>query len=542
MTKDRSGVGRIPFTFRVGVTGHRTLEHPAELAAAVVAAFGRLREEIIPEPARAWLVPVVVSALAEGADRLVADAILDMRGARLEVALPLPPEDYLNDFKTEQSKAEFLRLLGKATEIWQAPPSSSRDEAYERAGLYIADRCDALIALWDGEPSRGRGGTGAIVEYARAGHVPLVRVSTKGGAGTMVYEPGPERTSVVQDAAHKLLRYDADHMPAKAYDAGIRAQRTELALEEPSGTDTFDRLRRLVADWLIPYFVRADSLALRLQRRFRRLTTGMFVMAAAAVVVVAVQVNFFVSLNWLVALEVALLLCLVGLPLLNRRWQLHDKWISCRFLAERLRSAYYLTLAGTGDRQARAERLDYFSDSSETWIERALSEVLAHRPASDLTPADLSALKEYLGDNWIGRQICYHETSSMKLRLRDSRLIRVTTVLFGITLVAAFVHMLGWGEQDSHRSHPAVLLIVLSISVPAIGAAVHGIGTLREYRRNSDRYARMAKLLTKLQQEMLDADSLERVRALAAQTEQVMREENSDWFGVMRFHDMELIT
>jgi hypothetical protein len=29
---------------------------------------------------------------------------------------------------------------------------------------------------------------------------------------------------------------------------------------------------------------------------------------------------------------------------------------------------------------------------------------------------------------------------------------------------------------------------------------------------------------------------------VAAATEQVMREENSDWFGVMRFHDMELIT
>ena len=36
--------------------------------------------------------------------------------------------------------------------------------------------------------------------------------------------------------------------------------------------------------------------------------------------------------------------------------------------------------------------------------------------------------------------------------------------------------------------------------------------------------------------------TLEQVREIAAETEQIMHEENSDWFVVMRFHDMELIT
>jgi hypothetical protein len=370
----------------------------------------------------------------------------------------------------------------------------------------------------------------------------LARVHTKGDVGAVVYEPGPERAALVQDAAHKLLRYNADHIPARRYDAGIRQQREELDLQEPVGSDSFDSQRQLAAEWLLPYFVRADELAVRLQNRFTRLTIGMFLMAAAAVAVVAIQSDFLASLNWVVGLEVVLLLFLVGLPLLNRRWQLHDKWISYRFLAERLRSAYYLTLAGTGDRQAQAGRESYFSDSSEAWIERALSEILAHRPANDVKPADLNHLKQYLADNWIGGQIHYHEGQSKKLGSRDSWLIRVTTILFAVTLVAAILHTARWGEKGTQLSHPAVLLIVLSISIPAIGAAIHGIGTLREYRRNSQRYARMAKILTKLRRQMLSADSLERVRVLAAETEQIMREENSDWFGVMRFHDMELIT
>jgi hypothetical protein len=52
----------------------------------------------------------------------------------------------------------------------------------------------------------------------------------------------------------------------------------------------------------------------------------------------------------------------------------------------------------------------------------------------------------------------------------------------------------------------------------------------------------MANVLEKVHADMTDATTIDQVRNVAASTEQVMREENSDWFGVMRFHDMELIT
>lgn len=91
-------------------------------------------------------------------------------------------------------------------------------------------------------------------------------------------------------------------------------------------------------------------------------------------------------------------------------------------------------------------------------------------------------------------------------------------------------------------THLAALLIVLSISVPAVGAAIHGIATQQQDRRHAERNGRMVSLLEKLRRDMSKASSLARIQELAAQTERVMREENSDWFGVMRFHDMELIT
>jgi hypothetical protein len=86
------------------------------------------------------------------------------------------------------------------------------------------------------------------------------------------------------------------------------------------------------------------------------------------------------------------------------------------------------------------------------------------------------------------------------------------------------------------------LLIVLSICVPAIGAAVHGIRTQSEFRRHCQRYQRMAGLLRQLDADMSRADSITVIHEIAADAEHLMRAENSDWFGVMRFHDVELIT
>ena len=66
--------------------------------------------------------------------------------------------------------------------------------------------------------------------------------------------------------------------------------------------------------------------------------------------------------------------------------------------------------------------------------------------------------------------------------------------------------------------------------------------TQRQDRRHSQRNSRMVGLLTQLREDMSNASSLGQVQELAVETERIMREENSDWFGVVRFHDTELIT
>src|SRR3954447_5102608 len=145
---------------RIGVTGHRQFDDIPTATAMIDAVLDRL----LPAGRRG----TIVSNLAEGADRLVAELVLRRRGTALEVILPLPRDDYARDFSSAESVDEFARLLDNAAavETVEQRSADSRDAAYERAGMTMVDSVDVLIAVWDGAPSRARGGTADIIQYA----------------------------------------------------------------------------------------------------------------------------------------------------------------------------------------------------------------------------------------------------------------------------------------------------------------------------------------------------------------------------------------
>jgi hypothetical protein len=170
MTSDRP-----PAAVRIGVTGHRTLPGSPGFTANLDNAVRRAAQA-------AGLVEgsscTVVSALAEGADRIAVERLRDLFGCKLEALLPLPPDEFEIDFAQATSKAEFRQWLQASAQIDVVEPGVTRNERYEAAGLAMLDRIDVLIALWDGLPARGRGGTAEIVDAARRRGLPVVWLST----------------------------------------------------------------------------------------------------------------------------------------------------------------------------------------------------------------------------------------------------------------------------------------------------------------------------------------------------------------------------
>lgn len=148
---------------RIGVTGHRAPPKlPAQSATPLRQLLDRLFAAIAVGPGEC----VIVSSLAEGADRLVADAGL-AAGCSLQAILPFARAEYARDFESAQSRAAFAALLAGASDVIELPGTADdRPRAYEAAGLAMLARSSVLIAIWDGERAAGTGGTAEIVDRA----------------------------------------------------------------------------------------------------------------------------------------------------------------------------------------------------------------------------------------------------------------------------------------------------------------------------------------------------------------------------------------
>lgn len=152
----------------IGVTGHRFLAEVDKIMPAIDHALDKIEDDFGNRPL------TILSSLAEGADRLVVQQAMKRGNTSLFVPLPLPKDEYLSDFRSPSSQKAFLRLLEQAEEVITLPAASTREEAYQAAGLYILDHADILIAIWDGQGAQGTAGTGEIVAEARQRELPMV--------------------------------------------------------------------------------------------------------------------------------------------------------------------------------------------------------------------------------------------------------------------------------------------------------------------------------------------------------------------------------
>lgn len=145
---------------RIGVTGHRSLP------ASVLPHVRPRMQELLREGGYLR----VLTSLAAGADQLFAEVALD---SGVPVTAVIPGMDYAAHLGDATDRAAYQRLLRCCIRRVDLPVEATHEEAYDAAGRWIVDHSDRLVAVWDGLPARGPGGTGDVVAYARQMGVPV---------------------------------------------------------------------------------------------------------------------------------------------------------------------------------------------------------------------------------------------------------------------------------------------------------------------------------------------------------------------------------
>jgi hypothetical protein len=145
----------------VGMTGHQGL--PPATTELVAAA---LRDKL----ARYTPNLVGVTMLGPGADQLFAQIVLDLGGS---LHVVVPADKYRDGFAEQGDRESYDELYRRAADIERLEHTGSTEQAHMDGGKTVVDRAHVLIAVWDGQPSRGLGGTADVVAYARQRGVPV---------------------------------------------------------------------------------------------------------------------------------------------------------------------------------------------------------------------------------------------------------------------------------------------------------------------------------------------------------------------------------
>lgn len=353
----------------IGITGHRDLPKTDE--PRLRACLGEVLERLKLKNAATPL--LVLSGMAAGADTLAAEESFE-RGIPVLACLPMPVEEYEKDFSPAEL-ARFRRALARCWDSIVVGSSGMGEKSYAAAGNYIAYYSDLLIALWDGEPGRGPGGTADIVAIRKSG-MPDV-----GRDALVSYVPdiGP----VYQIVTPREGR------PRPANCFGIVETYPRYFSSDKSGEDDFEKATKYLdrfnrdlskepippnADELAALRDRADGAANRLQKRslasLRRLYLVAGLAGAAQIIVPSSGFWIFPAGSGL-GIKLGLLVVAFAVFALAKRNDYENRYQDYRAIAEGLRVQHAWCCAGLHDRLVEASYLQ-MQQSELQWIRLAL--------------------------------------------------------------------------------------------------------------------------------------------------------------------------
>lgn len=154
--------------FRIGIVGHRYLADNETIP------FVKEQCSLFLKQVQSKHGDVIaLSAIAEGADTLFAEAALEL-GIPLEIIRPF--DNYAADFATQGACERYEKLRTAARSEVKLAHRERSDNAYGAAMSWIVKHSDLVLIAWDGLPAEGPGGTGSAVELLMKWNLPWVHL------------------------------------------------------------------------------------------------------------------------------------------------------------------------------------------------------------------------------------------------------------------------------------------------------------------------------------------------------------------------------
>lgn len=549
----------------VGVTGHRDLraEDLAGLENSVRSVFEDLDRKYPSTPR------VILSPLAEGADRLVAKVALEC-GAQLVAALPMDQAEYETDFQSAESIAEFRELLGRASCVISLPchKDQSREEAYATVGTFIAQESHILLALWDGEtPKQKTVGTARVVDFKLHGipkpyvanidilspeddgpvyHILTPRKKNEQVSGNPYnlkkrFPHGYNNDQDAEDTYQKIyqdidrVNCDSIRLAPKIFE---RKEQEQLLSPAQSSLVTSDE------QVLAERFSCASSLAMHFQTKHKRTLVSLFGLAILAFSFIEFHVHVLSSAYILAGYPITLIIT----------WRIYrhakennhqEKYLDYRALAEGLRVQFYWLVAGLQDDVA-----DYYlrkQKSELDWIRNAIRacNFAARNTNETFSPEMQRARLQFVADEWVTGQLQYFikvTDRDQKESLKQERLVKglFWTGCFLSALVVAI-------DLATHPKGPIgeirhLLIIAMGLS-PAIAAALDGFAEKSAFAAQAKKYRLMREIFERAEKrlaEFLAADNLHGARELIQELGKEALAENGEWVLMHRDRPLHL--
>jgi hypothetical protein len=588
----------LPFGLAVGITGHRQDALPPgslftieERLRTALTSLARAASEVHAANAEFFsdAAPrlVFVSPLADGSDQIAAQIALQC-GFELRAILPFRRDDYRRDLP-EEARIRFDDLLSRSSCVLELPGDTGAQlDAYVMAGRSTMAHSDILIAVWDGLPARGRGGTGEVVNLAIDAGTPLVHISPAAAAESTLrwsaYDPavvtrGPASTIVrpfTDEQVSRLLtallapppdprerrffaQFQNEHRrkwrtrleyPALLTLAGIaRIGSKDIKAQHCSAITRaeWENYRRSCCEphnieppiaEIEEWYEWSDWLASHFAQSYRSGQVFNFVSAALAVLIALSALVVPHLKAYLATAEFLLILAIIVNTRVGVRQQWHRRWLDYRQLAERLRPMRSLKLLGLAEPDPPGTPT---APVASRWIEWYAAAVWRATgcPRGRIDRAAIESLTTAISRQELRPQIAYHRGSATQIHKLDHRLERLALAVFACSIVSCIVLLIGLAVDKHWVERNFNWFTIASAGLPAIGAAIFGIRFEGDFGGSAVRSETTARTLEQI------ADELEKVgenpmRAadLVEQAARAMLADLDEWRLVNQQHDL----